>query len=228
MRAARLYLFAKEPRPGRVKTRLTPPLTSAQAAMCQKAFVVDLVNRVRRVPGFDPIIAACPYNAAPWLVSLAARSELGLVWQGRGDLGARMERQLCRAVREGRAGIILGADVPDLPLGVLREALEVLKRRGTVIGPAGDGGYYLIGCNGRVPPVFRLKAPWGATGVLEETLARLRSLGEPVHQLARWEDVDDYASLRRLASRIAATRRSYDGLARTAALLGTLVGGGSP
>ncbi len=226
VRPALIYLFAKEPLPGLVKTRLSPQLEPRQAARCQRAFISDLVERVGRVPGVELVLAATPDYAAPWLATLSRRTGTPLVWQGEGDLGARMARTLAAACRKNRTGVILGADIPDLPLAWVSEALAALSGPGTVIGPAADGGYYLIGCCGEVPPVFRLEAAWGGPGVFEETLARLHEMGQRVHVLPRWEDVDDHASLCRLALRLAQRAPAGDRPIHTVRLLRTLAAEG--
>jgi glycosyltransferase A (GT-A) superfamily protein (DUF2064 family) len=106
----------------------------------------------------------------------------------------------------------VGSDLPDLPPSIVRQAADALERPGdrVVLGPALDGGYYLVG----------LKAPhrqlltgidWGTPAVLGQTLDRARTLGLPVELLPPWADVDDLTDLRRLA------RERSPGAARTRA-----------
>jgi len=197
-----VFVFAKEPHPGQVKTRLCPPLQAAQAARCHRAFAADTVARLSALADVRVVLAATPDRASPWLTSLARRFGVELVWQGPGELGTRMRRCLARAGREPAATAIVGTDSPDLPVAYVREALVTLEHPGTVIGPARDGGYYLIGCRGPVPPIFALEAAWGSSGVLSETLQRLRDWPGGVRLLADWWDVDDGASLAALAARL--------------------------
>jgi len=194
-------LFAKEPRAGEVKTRLSPPLTPAQAVSCHKAFVADSARRLGHLGGAQGAIAATPDGDAPWLAQLASEHGLNLLWQGDGELGGRMQRVLRAGCDGGRRVVILGADVPDLPIASVSAAFEALAAPGVVVGPATDGGYYLIGCHGPVPPVFDLDAGWGTGVVLAETVARLRAAGVRFELLSPWSDVDDHASLRALAAR---------------------------
>ena len=157
-----LFVFAKEPRAGAVKTRLCPPLTPAGAADCQRAFTTDLVSRLaarfcasssaaRLAAPVTVRLAAAPDGDAPWLRELARRTGVELVWQGDGDLGARMERALAGACEEAGAALIVGSDIPDLPLTAVSAALAALAEERVAIGPCPDGGYYLIGCHGSVP-----------------------------------------------------------------------------
>lgn len=198
----------EEPRPGEVKTRLCPQLTPVQAAACHEAFLEDLLRRVNGVAG-RLVLCATPDHGAPRLERLASVAGAELVWQGVGDLGERMRKVLVSAALQDAAGVVIGADSPDLPLSYLEAAFRCLEEPGLVLGPSADGGYYLVGCRGVVPSIFNLGPAWGGPRVFSLTLEALRNLGLEHHQLPRWEDVDDMDGLRRLATRLrtgAATR----------------------
>lgn len=194
-----LYIFAKQPVAGRVKTRLVPPLGKEQAARCYRAFLEDSVRRMATLAGVGLCIAS---DSAPWaeLRELAGQVGAGLETQGPGDLGERMQRVLARA--PAASVVIMGSDSPDLPLSYVRGAFDALADHDVVVGPAEDGGYYLIGARVVVPPVFSLKAAWGSSGVLAETLEKLENARLSFSLLAPWADVDDYQGLRALAERI--------------------------
>jgi len=201
--AARLlFLFAKEPYPGKVKTRLCPPLTPVQAARCQEAFLEDLLRRMKGVAGARLVLCATPDGAAPRLTGLAAAAGAEMAWQGTGDLGRRMERMLLSARGEGAAGVVLGADSPDLPLACVETAFDHLERPGLVLGPSFDGGSYLVGCRGDVPAIFALGPAWSGPEVFALTLEAVRKLSLEYYQLPPWDDVDDIDGLRRLAARV--------------------------
>jgi rSAM/selenodomain-associated transferase 1 len=200
-----VFIFAKEPRPGAVKTRLCPPLTEAQAACCHRAFVADSVARFSGLAAHGSIsvsLAATPDGDAPWLVRLAEEAAIPLTWQGGGDLGCRMERLLRRECTEGRAAVIVGSDTPDLPLERIRHAVSWLERPLAVVGPSDDGGYYLIGARGEVPPVFSPSCGWGSARLFEETLTLLAAGRWSYRLLEPWPDVDQFEDLRRLATRL--------------------------
>lgn len=200
---ALVYVFAKEPVPGSVKTRLSPPLDPEQAARCYRAFLTDTVERFAGTPGAELRVAVSE-RPAPFVESLCRRLGLQVCGQGAGDLGRRLERVMGVHAGESRPVILVASDVPDLPLAILASAVSALERAPVVIGPGHDGGYYLIGARGGPPPVFDLDTAWGGAGVLAETLGRLRLSGTDPVLLPEWPDVDDYEDLCALDARLAA------------------------
>lgn len=119
--------------------------------------------------------------------------------QGR-DLGGRLSRT-CRALfRGGRPGVVvIGSDSPTLPVSRLALACRLLRRGGAdlILGPARDGGYYLIALRRHRPELFR-RIPWGTKGVLRATLARARRARLRVRLLPTWDDIDRTEDLLRL------------------------------
>ncbi|MBC8293277.1 MAG: TIGR04282 family arsenosugar biosynthesis glycosyltransferase [Proteobacteria bacterium] len=236
--AVTVYLFAREPRPGEVKTRLVPPLDHEQAARCHKAFVDDslgLLVAAREAGRGDAsrplnlVLAVADRDDCSWLAGRARRHGFGLVGQGRGSLGDRMQRVL--ALSAGAPAILMGSDSPDLPLALLEQAAGHLREGSgdrVVIGPAQDGGYYLIACRGSVPPVFRLSVPWGGTDVFEQTVNRLQAAAIRYSVLPPWSDVDDFAALGALAQRLARAPAGHAALPATRRLLAELADEGLP
>jgi hypothetical protein len=121
------------------------------------------------------------------------------------DLGARMANAAADAGADGSAGVVLlGTDVPHLDLGALAAACRLLREGAEVVlGPAEDGGYYLLGLR-RIRPELFTAMPWGGATVCAETLARCDALGLPPRLLAPTFDVDEAADVARLARLIAA------------------------
>jgi rSAM/selenodomain-associated transferase 1 len=199
-------VMAKEPEPGKVKTRLCPPLSPSLAARCHEAFVTDTLTRLAAVGTEDTELelAVAPAGAAPRLQKLAAEAGWRCVAQEGPDLGARMRARLVAAVARGATAIVLGADSPDLPLARIEEAFEALRTFPVVLGPAEDGGYYLIGCRARVPDIFGPGVTWGGASVLSDTLARIANSGSEAALLEPWPDVDDWPGLLALAGRLRA------------------------
>jgi rSAM/selenodomain-associated transferase 1 len=228
-----LFLFAKEPRPGEVKTRLAAgdsgtaaiAVDLEAAAECQRAFTKDLLRRVcsgAQQAGYAAVLAASPAGHAPWLGALAADHEIPLRWQGGGDLGLRMRRAMEDGCRTHGVAVIIGSDVPDLPLERVEEALRLLAvpdACDVVLGPCPDGGYYLIAARDRCPPVFELNCEWGGDAVLEETCRRLLDAGLRFELLQPWEDVDEPGALLRLAARLQASHELRDDLEETTRVL---------
>jgi rSAM/selenodomain-associated transferase 1 len=191
-----LIIFAKEPRPGRVKTRLSPPLSPEGAAQLYHSFLQDILEEMTQVPEVRLALAYNPLEAHDFFRSLVpAGTDLFL--QEGNDLGERMARAFVRGFAAGFGPVLLrGSDVPDLPAAVVSESREVLAtgQAQVVLGPTTDGGYYLVGLNAPQPCLFQGPV-WSSDTVLTDTLRLARQLGLKVHFLPRWPDIDTYADL---------------------------------
>ncbi|MDA8052137.1 MAG: glycosyltransferase [Rhodospirillales bacterium] len=208
--------MAKAPREGAVKTRLAPPLSQVAAVQLSESFLADVTARVHEAAQAAPII--------PYLAYAPAGSEArfqGVIAAGTGlvlaDGEAVTERELSgigRALWQAArsllglgftAACLVSADAPSLPAAVLIEAARALTRPGDrmVLGPAEDGGYYLIGLKAPHVRLFE-EIAWSTPAVARETGARAAELGLDVVLLRCWYDVDDLATLRRLAGALAA------------------------
>jgi rSAM/selenodomain-associated transferase 1 len=188
-----LCVFAKPPGPG-AKTRLAAALGEARAATLAEAFLRDTWRLARSLPGVRPVLALTgPIHGGP---AVAASD-----WwpQGDGDLGARLERVLGRALETNGPALAIGADTPGLPARLIHEAIDALAHVDAVLGPADDGGFYLIGLRA-CPPGLLARLPWSAPTTCVATHDRLRSRGLRVATLSRWFDVDTPADLARLGA----------------------------
>jgi rSAM/selenodomain-associated transferase 1 len=195
MKAA-LGIFAKEPVAGRVKTRLSPPLSPAEAAGFYRSCLEETVAAMRGA-GFDPVLF---YDGDTGYFRRAFPG-IRLLPQGEGDLGARMERALRTLLAGGcEAAALIGSDTPDLPIGMVEAAFAALREAEVVIAPAADGGYVLVGERRHVPELLR-NIPWSTDGVLAATRQRAADLAIDYREVGDWEDVDDLPSLRRLLAR---------------------------
>ena len=198
-RRRRLAIFTRYPEPGTTKTRLVPALGPDGAADLQRRMTERTLDRMRDLsrPG-EPRVdleirtsGGTPSSFARWLGP--GRS---FVDQGAGDLGARMLRTFEDATREGfHATVIIGVDAPELSSTHVREAFDRLARGDLALGPAEDGGYYLIGATRPMPALFA-DMPWGTGSVLATTLDRARGLGLEAHLLETLRDVDRPEDLR--------------------------------
>lgn len=189
-----VIVFAKPPLAGQAKTRLAAVLGDATAAELARAFVIDTWSLVGSLEWADPILATTDIDDPFW-------SELpgATVWaQGDGDLGDRMERTLRRALETHDAAIVVGSDVPGVPVAALNQARAALTRADVVIGPSEDGGYYLIGFGGTCPPGAFAGVEWSTSHTRADTMVRLRSLGLAVVKVTPWFDVDEVDDLHRL------------------------------
>ncbi len=196
-----LAVFAKHWTPGKVKTRLAASFGEERAAAYYREF---LTTTLRRFDGVGDVrtIVFTPALSRKEFAALA-----GATWQltpqSEGDLGARLSAFLEATLGKlARRVVILGADSPTLPVEYVREAFERLESHPVVLGPSEDGGYYLLGASGVVPPIFD-GMPWSESTLFAATLERLASRGVAAHQLPPWYDIDDVASLDRyLAEKI--------------------------
>ncbi len=192
-----LVMMARRPEVGRVKTRLCPPLTPEQAVMLYTAFLHDLVELLRRIPAVHPLIAYTPDTAGDYFAALAPdiarRPQRGI------DLSARLATITTDLFDEGAPAIvIIGSDSPTLPGAYIEEAFAALTNGADlVLGPADDGGYYLVGLRRPIPTLFT-NVVMSTPTVLHDTLVIARQLGLRTTLLAPWYDVDTFADLERL------------------------------
>jgi len=199
-----LCIMAKAPEPGRVKTRLCPPLSPDDAAELYRCFLLDKIAQAREVAGVERVLAYAPAQAAAVFEALAPG--FTLVAQRGADLTARLVAVCDELFRNGcDAAIVIDSDTPTLPTEHLDRAVADMKEGGCdlVLGESEDGGYYLIGLGRPHPELFE-GMPWSTPTVLEETLRRARALGLSATRLPAWYDVDTAADLARLQADLAA------------------------
>ncbi len=191
-----LIIFAKEPVPGQVKTRLSPPLSAETAARLYQGFLCDTLEEMERLAALRLALAYSPAGSQTYFQNLAPPG-VNLFPQEGADLGERMARAFDRGFGAGFEVVLLrGSDTPDLPGSVVLEAAAVLEsgQAQVALGPALDGGYYLVGLTAPHPELFR-EVAWSGPEVLGDTLARARRLGLKVHLLPQWPDIDNFEDL---------------------------------
>jgi hypothetical protein len=208
-------VMAKYPEPGRVKARLAVSLGEVVAAELARAFIDDLAARLGDA-GFAVTWAYWPPDTP--FADLVPGATVTV--QEGDDLGARMAGVVAALrQRADQPVVLLGADVPHIDLAVVRAAGAALGNDAeVVIGPAEDGGYYLLGTRRFIPALFE-GIGWGGREVYRETLARCASLEIVPAILPSTFDVDEPADLERLATFL---RTGVVTLPRTAAVLDRL------
>lgn len=194
-------IMAKVPHAGRVKTRLVPPLTHDQASALSECFLRDVAESVATAAETDH---ARIQGVAVYLAE-GEEQDLGrglprdfLLLAQRGEhLGERLFHATVDLLAAGFHSVCLvNADSPTLPSALLREAVLALQAPGdrVVLGPASDGGYYLIGLKRAHRRLFE-EITWSTPSVFAQTIERARELSLEVHRLPEWYDVDDRQSL---------------------------------
>jgi len=201
-----LGIFAKQPRPGQVKSRLASARSPAWAAQVADALLRDTLARLAQLKARRFLVYS-PNLGKEYFAALAG-DQYQLIPQEDGDLGRRMEQFIHGQLQAGAPRVVIvGADSPTLPPERIEQAFEELDRADLVIGPATDGGYYLLGCSSLPPPIFD-GISWGSEKVLWESISRLT---DPVWRLALLPpcpDVDTIADLWALKGQIAGLRRA--------------------
>jgi rSAM/selenodomain-associated transferase 1 len=196
---ATLIIFARAPIAGEVKTRLAKAIGEDKALLLYEAFLDDVCQLTAGL-GARRVLAVAGDIDHPSLVHLGKSQRLELVPQGEGDLGARLERALTRELGRGPV-VIIGSDAPTLPRAELHRALAALVDHDFVVGPARDGGYWLIGARVLPPPDLFRDIAWSTPEVLPRTLERLRGCSLLV--LGEHDDVDTGDDLARLQEELA-------------------------
>jgi uncharacterized protein len=197
MSSVAVAIICKTPRPGRSKTRLSPPLRPEECAGISACFIQDISSTIASVAGDGLAHGYAVYTPAGTEAELRALLPAGfeLLLQGDGDLGARLDQGIRDLIAAGHAGaILINSDSPTLPRALLEAAVEaVFSGDNLVISPAHDGGYTLIGLSKPHPHLFA-DIPWSTEVVYELTLQRAREINLPLIALDGWYDVDDGAS----------------------------------
>jgi rSAM/selenodomain-associated transferase 1 len=198
-----LVIFAKAPVPGQVKTRLCPPLTPDEAATLHGSFVLDTLERTKaaiatfRLPAVR-MLACAPSSTHVFFKIMEERYGVRLLNQEGTDLGERMHGTFTYCFAQGFTRVVLvGTDVPSLPLTYFQQAFEALASHDLVLGPAQDGGYYLIGLTRPAGGLFE-NIPWSSDRVLAATRERADKAGLRISSLPVWRDIDTIEDLQAL------------------------------
>jgi uncharacterized protein len=214
--ACGVAVMAKASLPGQTKTRLVPPLTREEAAHCNTAFLRDVGDNILAASARASIaayVAFGPPQTRPFFQQNLPR-EIGLIEAWYPSLGDCLVCAITQLLQRGHAGaVVLNADSPTLPTSLLVETAETLAQPGEriVLGPADDGGYYLLGVKAMHRRLFQDIA-WSTEQVARQTLERAAELDLPVHVLPKWYDVDDIGALRMLRSELFEGRSFARGL----------------
>jgi rSAM/selenodomain-associated transferase 1 len=190
----KLGIFARIPESGSVKTRLVPPLSDEETLALYTAFLRDLFARLEKI---KKVLITVFYAGGddPSTLRQLAPDRFRFAAQEGQTLGERLKNGFGHLLREdGSLAVMIGSDSPDLPLTFVKRAFLKLKHKDVALGPASDGGYYLIGLRETHPELFSGPA-WGTDAVLEQTLEIVRDKRLSCSLLPLWYDIDDAHTL---------------------------------
>lgn len=187
-------VFAKAPVAGFAKTRLIPALGAQGAALLAQHLLAHAVAAAVQAQLGPVELCVTPKMDHAVFAQLRAEHGVALTLQGEGDLGARMDRALTRALVNHRQVVLIGTDAPALGSDMLRSASEALKTADAVFVPALDGGYVLVGLRAPAPELFK-NMVWSTATVMQETRERALVCGMCVVELAAVADIDEPSDL---------------------------------
>jgi rSAM/selenodomain-associated transferase 1 len=196
-----LLVFAKTPKPGKVKTRLLAAVSGEVAAALHEACIADTLRLARKMRRCDAFLFAA--GGASYFRKLVKKRGSGarvrVLPQRGADLGARMEHAFRKSYAMGYSEVVvIGTDTPWMGVARLQRAFAELRTNDVVIGPAEDGGYYLLGTRQMVTEIFT-GIPWSTERVLELTLKKIAALKLRKRLLRRDFDLDRPEDLKRAA-----------------------------
>ncbi len=192
----KVLVFVRVPESGRVKTRLVGKLDKEDVCRLYKCFVEDILGALSNRE-YDIVICHDPPEDRWKMISWLGSSFTFMPQRGT-SLGERMEHAFAAVFSERvDQAVLIGSDFPDLDAGIIDEAFEGLETHDLVLGPAADGGYYLIGFNaGSFAPKIFHNIPWGTQRVFGSTADFIVKNNLSMHTLPKWQDIDTYDDLK--------------------------------
>ena len=186
-----LILFTRYPEPGRTKKRLIPALGSEEAAALHRRMAEQTLTIARELKMIRPVEIELHYEGGDeHLMRQWLGPGLKFVAQSKGNLGRRMATAFQNAFQSGASRVvIIGTDCPELTSEILSSGFDGLATTELMLGPARDGGYYLIGLRRPVPALFA-DIPWGTEAVFQRTIAIAKQIGLTIKQLPVLADID--------------------------------------
>lgn len=206
-----ITMFAKAPVPGKVKTRLQPPLNAEEAAHLHASFLLDQAERILASPPekWTGRVSAAHNPNHPVFLEIA-KMGVDIVPQRGTNLGDRMACALEEGLEDGFDTVtLIGSDSPTLPWSLLADSVRKLQDHDVCLAPSFDGGFVAISAR-KPQPSLRLPIPWSVEETLAETTKTLRADKMLVALSGFWYDVDQGEDLRFLERHLAAGRLSQD------------------
>ena len=193
-----LTIFAKEPIPGRVKTRLHGFLSETLCARLADQLLMDAVkNAIDYWPG-EVCVAAWPEKDSAYFRQLSDQNNIEIVQQIEGDLGEKMSAELRRGIERAGAAAVVGADIPHLDNSIYSSAFDLLSSGRDTVGPTEDGGFYFLGLT-RMPDKIFKQITWGNNQVMERLNQNVIDFNMVLEPLPMYRDIDEWTDLQWLA-----------------------------
>jgi len=209
-----LYLFAKEPVAGQVKTRLAPRLGYDQCARLARQMLQQSAMQVAQYWNGKLVLCVTPRIDAPLFREMADHLHCEIALQRGDDLGARMLSALSQGIQQSGVAVVMGCDVPHIPGDILEQASHALASGQNVIGPAQDGGFYLMGLHSPQAGLFE-QVEWGGDQVLAKVMENSERYGVEFAALPVLRDIDLWDDLVWLAAQDDAYRQYLDSAENT-------------
>lgn len=192
-----IFIMMKYPELGKVKSRLAKSIGEEAATNLYRAFIQDTLSTVQSLD-IPHHIAMYPLESQEKFSKWLGSSFEFFPQQG-ANLGERLQNGFTKMFEKGYHQVIaLASDCPDLPIEILQSAVSQLQSDKVVIGPAPDGGYYLIGFSSDlfIPDAF-VDVAWSTESVFQETMSRIESITDQIHVLPEWQDIDTKSQLQK-------------------------------
>ena len=204
-----LAVMCKKPERGSVKTRIAAALGDDVAAELYRCAVADTLAMASSIHGVTHVLSYAPATSDSRRYFERTAPAFVLVPQQGAALGERIVDTLASLFNAYSPVVLIGSDSPDLPAELINEALQALRSDADVVlGPANDGGYYLVGLNSMCSSLFE-RIDWSTAAVAQQTRERVAEAGLKLYTLPSWHDLDTVADLHTLQAPGAPMTRAF-------------------
>lgn len=200
--------MGKQPERGKVKTRMAAALGADRAAELYRCALHDTLALALSIADVAHALSYAPPTDAARRYFEHAAPEFALIPQQGCTLGERISGTLASMLKSHSPVVVIGSDSPDVPAQLITRAFDILQTADVVLGPAQDGGYYLIGVRSMQPALFE-RVDWSTAVVAQQTRERGAGVGLHVVDLPLWHDLDTVADLRALVAPGAPLTRAF-------------------
>ena len=190
-----LIVFARKPVKGKVKRRLVKVIGCYRAMEVYRSLLISTLRELQTIRGVRKILMVANPLDVGWFRHQAFCRDWALRCQTAGNLGRRMEQAFNYELRRSTSVVLMGSDIAGVQATDVLQAFTLLEEGvGTVIGPAVDGGYWLLGRSDRDADIFK-DISWGSSQVFSETKSKLESAGSSYHEIQERRDIDNGSDL---------------------------------